>query len=60
VMSLQSIERPPQQSRRYRADDTFRLPESRPNACRRSSQAGYREPEKRTTGKYQDVELRHR
>jgi hypothetical protein len=60
VMSLQSIERPPQQSRRYRADATFRLPESRPNACRRSSQAGYREPEKRTTGKYQDVELRHR
>jgi hypothetical protein len=40
VMSLQSIERPPQQSRRYRTDDTFRLPESRPNACRRSSHAG--------------------
>src|SRR4029077_20151448 len=60
VMSLQRIERPPQQSRRYRADDTFRLPESGPNACRRGSQAGYREPEKRTTGKYQDVELRHR
>ena len=40
VMSLQRIERPPQQSRRYRADDTFRLPESGPNACRRGSQAG--------------------
>ena len=40
VMLLQRIERSAKQTGSYLAANSFRLPESRPRACRRSSQAG--------------------
>ena len=40
LMPLQSIERASQQTGSYLAADSFRLPESGQNTCRRSSQAG--------------------
>jgi hypothetical protein len=60
VMSFQSVQRAPQQTWSYRAADGFRLRESGPKACRRSSQAGQRESEKRTTGRCQDVDVQRR
>ena len=59
VMLLQSIKRTPQQPGIYLAVDTFRPSECEPSACGPRSKAGKRKIDKKTTGKYQDIELQH-
>src|SRR5271167_2894202 len=60
AMSLQSIERAPKESGSYLAVDSFGSPKSGPRACSSRSHAGESNLDKRTTGNYQDVELRRR
>src|ERR1700688_505873 len=59
VMLLQSIERTPQQTGIYLAPDTFRPSECEPSSRGPGSKAGKREIDKKTAGKYQDIELQH-
>jgi hypothetical protein len=59
-MLLQSIERTPQQTGIYPAVGTLCPTECEPGARRRRSKAGKRKIDKKTTGKYQDMELQHR
>jgi hypothetical protein len=57
-MSLQSIERTPQQTGIYGAIGTFCPPDSEPGSRGRRSNAGKRKIDKKTAGKYQDIKLR--
>jgi hypothetical protein len=57
LMSLQSAERAPQQTRVYPAVDTFWPSERKTGSRRPGSNAGKRKIDKKTTRKYQDVEL---
>ena len=59
AMLLQSIERTPQQTGIYPAVDTFRSSECEPDSRGPRSKAGKRKIDKKTTGKYQDIELQH-
>ena len=59
VMLLQSIERTPQQTGIYLALDTFWPSECEPSSCGSRSKAGKRKIDKKTAGKYQDIELQH-
>ena len=62
LMLLQSIERTPQQTGIYPAVDTFRpsCPSERELSYRGPrSKAGKRKIDKKTAGKYQDIELQH-
>jgi hypothetical protein len=60
VVLLQSIERTPQQTGIYLAADTF-CPSARERGSRRPrSKGGNRKIDKKTAGKYQDIELQHR
>jgi hypothetical protein len=58
VMSLQRIERTPKQTGIDLAVDAFCSPESEPGSRGSRSKAGKRKIDKKTAGKYQDVELR--
>ena len=58
VMLLQSIERTPQQTGIYLAGDTFCPSECEPSSRGPGSKAGKREIDKKTAGKYQDIQLR--
>jgi hypothetical protein len=58
LVSLQRIERTPQQTGSYLAVDTFCSSKSEPSACRPTSKAGKRKIDKKTAGNYQDIELR--
>jgi hypothetical protein len=60
VMLLQSIERTPQRTGIYPAVDTFCVTECEPSASGHRSKAGKRKIDKKTAGKYQDIELQHR
>jgi hypothetical protein len=57
LMSLQSIEGALKQTGSYLAVDSFCSSESEPNSCRPRSKAGKSKIDKKTTGKYQDIEL---
>ena len=59
LMSLQSIERAPKQTRSYLTVNTFGSSESEPGARGSRSKAGNRKTDKKTAGKYQDIELQH-
>jgi hypothetical protein len=59
VMLLQSIERTPQQTGIYLAGDTFCPSECEPSSRGSRSKAGKRKIDKKTAGKYQDIELQH-
>ena len=59
VMLLQSIERTPQQTGIYLAGDTFCPSECEPGSRGPRSKAGNRKIDKKTAGKYQDIELQH-
>jgi hypothetical protein len=60
VMSLQSIERTPKQTGSDLAVGSFCSPESEGSAGRSRSKAGKSKSDKKTTGKYQDVEFQCR
>ncbi len=57
VMLLQSIERTPQQPGIYLAVDTVCSSECEPGSSGPKSKAGKRKIDKKTAGKYQDIEL---
>jgi hypothetical protein len=59
LMSLQSIERTPQQAGIYLAIDTFWPPKREPGSRGPRSKAGKRKIDKKTTGNYQDHTLQH-
>jgi hypothetical protein len=59
-MSLQSIERAPQQTGIYLAVDTFCPSECEPGSRGPRSKAGKRKVDKKTAGKYQDIELQRK
>ena len=59
VVLLQSIERTPQQTAIYLAVDTFCPSESEPGSRGPRGEAGKRKFDKKTAGKYQDIELQH-
>jgi hypothetical protein len=59
-MSLQSVERAPKQGGSYLAVDAFCSSEGEGSACRSGSNAGKSKSDKKTTGKYQDVEFQCR
>jgi hypothetical protein len=56
-MALQGIERAPKQTGGYLAVGCSGWPKNGPRACSRGSHPGQSEIEKKTTGKYQDVEF---
>jgi hypothetical protein len=58
LVSLQRIERTPQQTGSYLAVGAFCSSKSEPSACRPTSKAGKRKIDKKTAGNYQDIELR--
>jgi hypothetical protein len=60
VMLLESIERTPQQTGIYLAVDTFCPPESERSSRGSRSKAGKRKIDKKTAGKYQDIELQRK
>jgi len=57
-MVLQRIERTPQQTGIYLID-TFCPSECEPSSSGPGSKAGKRKIDKKTAGKYQDIELQH-
>jgi len=59
VMLLQSIERTPQQPGIYLTGGTICPAECEPSSCGSRSKAGKRKIDKKTAGKYQDIELQH-
>src|SRR5882757_3662887 len=59
VMLLQSIERTPQQTGIYLAVDTFCGSACEPGSRGPRSKAGKSKIDKKTTRKYQDIELQH-
>jgi len=59
VVLLQSIERTPQQTGIYLAVDTFCPSASERGSRAPRSKAGNRKIDKKTAGKYQDIELQH-
>jgi len=59
VMLLQSIERTPQQTGIYLAGGTICPSECEPSSCGSRSKAGNRKIDKKTAGKYQDIDLQH-
>jgi hypothetical protein len=59
AMLLQRIERTPQQTGIYPVVDTFCPSECEPGSRGSASNAGKRKIDKKTAGKYQDIELQH-
>ena len=59
VMLLQSIKRTPQQTGIYLVVDTFCPSKCEPSSRVPRSKAGKRKIDKKTAGKYQDIELQH-